>query len=244
MRFPNRKSVTGLTINKYLSTPIDNILTDNMDAKSVHILFSENRWEAVPEMIELLNAGVTLIVDRYAYSGTAYSVAKGLDPTWCMHQDSGLPAPDLAIFMNIRTEDASRRSGFGQERYETSEFQDKVMQQYLALTHAGDEWRFFDASRSIASLADDIATAALPVALGAWNSILGALWHPENMDKYHPAHADVLTRSVHAEKEDVRARVLAGTAHGAAYTETRAAYAAEKRSGGVHLVDDEDDDDL
>lgn len=30
-----------------------------------------------------LKAGVNLIVDRYSYSGVAFSAAKGLDIEWC-----------------------------------------------------------------------------------------------------------------------------------------------------------------
>lgn len=38
-----------------------------------------------------LKAGTTLIVDRYSYSGVAFSSAKGLDTGWCkvksLHND-------------------------------------------------------------------------------------------------------------------------------------------------------------
>lgn len=37
--------------------------------------------------------------DRYAYSGVAFSAAKGLDVDWCKKTDSGLPKPDLVIFL-------------------------------------------------------------------------------------------------------------------------------------------------
>jgi dTMP kinase len=30
-----------------------------------------------------LRAGTTLVVDRYSYSGVAFSAAKGLDLDWC-----------------------------------------------------------------------------------------------------------------------------------------------------------------
>lgn len=30
-----------------------------------------------------LHSGITLIVDRYSYSGVAFSAAKGLDIEWC-----------------------------------------------------------------------------------------------------------------------------------------------------------------
>lgn len=34
-------------------------------------------------MEETLKSGTTIIVDRYSYSGVAFSSAKGLDIQWC-----------------------------------------------------------------------------------------------------------------------------------------------------------------
>ncbi len=44
------------------------------------------------DLLRKLQAGVTLVVDRYAYSGVAFSVAKalpGLGRDWCMAPDTG-----------------------------------------------------------------------------------------------------------------------------------------------------------
>ena len=57
-------------INSYLQN------TKDIDDHAVHLLFSANRWEQSSEMLSYLNSGVTLIVDRYAYSGAAFSGAK------------------------------------------------------------------------------------------------------------------------------------------------------------------------
>lgn len=64
------------------------------------------------------------MLDRYVYSGVAYTAAKGLNRQWCLHPDIGLPKPDITIFLNL--EDGSTRSGFGDERYEVGSFQQKV----------------------------------------------------------------------------------------------------------------------
>jgi thymidylate kinase len=40
-----------------------------------------------------LNAGVTLVFDRYAFSGVAFTAAKGYGLAWCQSPDAGLPAP-------------------------------------------------------------------------------------------------------------------------------------------------------
>lgn len=80
-------------------------------------------------LISALLAGTTLVVDRYAYSGVAYSAAKGvpgMDVEWCRAPDVGLPAPDLVVYLRVSNAVAAARAGFGEERYEKAEFQDKV----------------------------------------------------------------------------------------------------------------------
>ena len=57
-------------INSYLQN------TKEIDDHAVHLLFSANRWEQSAEMLSDLNNGVTLVIDRYAYSGAAFTGAK------------------------------------------------------------------------------------------------------------------------------------------------------------------------
>lgn len=95
-----------------------------LDDHAVHLLFSANRWETVDQMKEKLNSGVNLVVDRYAYSGVAYTSAKpGFDIEWCKQCDIGLPKPDAVYFLDTKKGRVDTRQGFGEERYESSEFQ-------------------------------------------------------------------------------------------------------------------------
>ena len=56
-----------------------------------------------------LAAGTTLVCDRYAYSGVAFTAAKpGLNFEWCKQCDRGLPSPDAVIYLNISVEDAAK----------------------------------------------------------------------------------------------------------------------------------------
>lgn len=55
----------------------------------------------------------------------------GLD--WCKQPDAGLPKPDLILFLQLNPEAAAERGNFGQERYETSSFQEKVLQCFYCL---------------------------------------------------------------------------------------------------------------
>lgn len=97
--------------------------------QAIHLLFSANRWEAVQGILNDLRAGHTVVVDRYAFSGTVYSAAKdnpSMSLEWCWNPDIGLPKPDLVLFLDISSEDAAKRGGYGEERYEKQEMQAKV----------------------------------------------------------------------------------------------------------------------
>ena len=50
-----------------------------------------------------------MVCDRYAYSGVAYSVAKGMDLEWCRGPDVGLLRPDLVVFLDAAPEKVRRR---------------------------------------------------------------------------------------------------------------------------------------
>eukprot|EP00124_Ichthyophonus_hoferi_P003263 Ihof_evm1s274 gene=Ihof_evmTU1s274 len=128
LRFPDRTTAIGQMINSYLTSSLE--LSD----QAVHLLFSANRWEAVASMKKLLSQGITLVVDRYAFSGVAFTAAKGLDVNWCRQPDIGLLAPDLTIFLDLPVEVAAERGTFGEERYEKREFQEKVYTHFQAMT--------------------------------------------------------------------------------------------------------------
>ncbi|KAF9606777.1 hypothetical protein IFM89_028153 [Coptis chinensis] len=90
-----------------------------------------------------LKSGTTLIVDRYSYSGVAFSSAKGLNIDWCKAPEIGLLAPDLVLYLDIPPEKAADRGGYGVEKYEQLEFQQNVSQHYQILRD--DTWQIIDA---------------------------------------------------------------------------------------------------
>ncbi|KAL9241806.1 hypothetical protein vseg_015871 [Gypsophila vaccaria] len=137
-RYPDRDTSVGKMISAYLSNE------SNLDDRAVHLLFSANRWEKRSLMEDKLKAGTTLIVDRYSYSGVAFSSAKGLDFDWCKAPEAGLLAPDLVLYLDVPPEKAAERGGYGGERYERLDFQKKVGEKYEALRDA--TWKIIDAS--------------------------------------------------------------------------------------------------
>jgi dTMP kinase len=156
-KYPKRDTELGSVINKYLNKEIE------LNDQAIHLLFSANRWETVSTMENKLKTGINLIVDRYAYSGVAYSAAKpSMDFDWCKQCDTGLPKPDVIYFMDTKQTNIDQREGFGTERYEKTEFQKIVYDNFKKLLGLGinsnsqSDCIPIDANRSIASIHDEI----------------------------------------------------------------------------------------
>lgn len=115
-RFPDRATPIGHLIDGYLKS------SSEVDDRSIHLLFSANRWEKAKNLGEVLASGTNVVCDRYAYSGVAFTSAKrvddegsegkGLGLKWCMGPDVGLPAPDCVIFLELGQEEAEKRGGW------------------------------------------------------------------------------------------------------------------------------------
>ena len=155
-RFPDRTTAVGKMIDEYLRKK-----TESDDA-SMHLLFAANRWEKKKLMEEKLRAGVTLVVDRYGYSGVAFTAAKhvpGLDLRWCKHSDSGLVKPDALMFMDVSEDVAKHRGGFGEERYETDDMQREVRRIFDQVLRE-DWWTVVDADRTVEDVGEDVKRVA------------------------------------------------------------------------------------
>jgi dTMP kinase len=108
-----------------------------------------------------IEAGVTIIVDRYYYSGCVYSAAKqnpSMTLEWCRKPDVGLPRPDLCIFLDISAEDAAKRGGYGTEKYEKKEIQDRVRELFETLMQRkeGEDFVRIDAGSSLEDVQEKI----------------------------------------------------------------------------------------
>ncbi|PVI05479.1 thymidylate kinase [Periconia macrospinosa] len=135
MRFPDRTTPIGQMINGYLSGQSE------QEDHVIHLLFSANRWEAAANIQSLIENGTNVVIDRYYYSGCVYSAAKqnpSLPLSWCRHPDVGLPRPDLCLFLDISAEAAAKRGGYGTEKYEKKEMQDRVRSLFDVLIAGGE----------------------------------------------------------------------------------------------------------
>ncbi|VVC26981.1 P-loop containing nucleoside triphosphate hydrolase,Thymidylate kinase, conserved site,Thymidylate [Cinara cedri] len=152
--FPDRSTPIGSIINDYLSRKIE------LPDRSVHLLFSANRWELESEIRKQIEAGVTLIVDRYSYSGVVFTSAKQcIDFKWCCGPENGLPKPDLVMFLKLSSEEMAKRSGFGDERYENVEFQNKVDKNYDRFTN--ENFIQINAAQDISTLTNNLLNKVL-----------------------------------------------------------------------------------
>lgn len=152
--FPDRSTPIGSIINDYLSRKIE------LPDRSVHLLFSANRWELESEIRKQIESGVTLIVDRYSYSGIVFTSAKQcIDFKWCCGPENGLPKPDLVMFLKLSCEEMVKRSGFGDERYENVEFQNKVDKNYDRFTN--ENFIQINAAQDIQTLTNNLLTQVL-----------------------------------------------------------------------------------
>jgi len=178
-RYPERSTSIGKLINSYLCKQIE------LEDHAVHLLFSANRWETVDLMKQKLNNGVNLIVDRYAYSGIAYTAAKtGFDFDWCKQCDTGLPKPDLVCFMDNKSTCLDVREAYGEERYERNDFQKLVYENFKKLFDFNSDGLVrsdllvLNAKDSIESLHENILDNVLECIKKQQTNLtpLGALW--------------------------------------------------------------------
>ncbi len=147
-------------INAYLTGQAQN------NDHAIHLIFSANRWEAVNSIVSDLDKGITVIVDRYSYSGAVYSAAKdnpALSLHWAWSMEIGLPQPDILVFLHISPQDAAKRGGFGEERYETTKMQSRVRELFgeLLVKIEGAIVHTVDAGRPISDVADEVSRPIL-----------------------------------------------------------------------------------
>lgn len=156
--FPNRATPVGILIDLYLRKLIE------LPDETVHQLFSANRWETMTSIVEAMNAGTSVVCDRYAFSGVAYSAAKGLDISWCQAPDVGLPVPDGVFFLHVDESVGASRASFGDERYENLDMQARVRAEFRkAPLRAGVQWHDVNGARDIQVIHDEIYEAVTEI---------------------------------------------------------------------------------
>ena len=168
IHFPRYEApVYGDLITRFLKGEFGSI--EAVHPQLVALLFAEDRHGAVPVMREALEAGKTVLLDRYVYSNIAYQFAKLKDPKereklrdWIFNTEYGdfnLPEPDLNLFLDVpigfvekslsahrEGQDRNYLSG-AQDIHEASiAFQKAVRDMYVAQTALDPKFRRIDCS--------------------------------------------------------------------------------------------------
>jgi len=122
-----------------------------------------DRWEN--QFLPMLKAGVIVLADRYAFTGFARDVARGVDPQWVRNLYSFAYQPDLVIYFKVPLEVAVDRITSGRTKLKYYEagmdlklaekrttsfelFQEKILKEYKKMI---DEYHFnvLDATRPV-----------------------------------------------------------------------------------------------
>jgi len=138
--FPDRTTQTGILIDSYLSRKYF------ANYKSLHLLFAANKWEKYQTIMNHLERGFNVIIDRYIYSGIVYALANNCELTWCKNINSGLPIPDLTIYLKSSFDQIPPKDDFGRELFEIASFQKRVSLQYTLM--ADPTWTIIDTKNS------------------------------------------------------------------------------------------------
>ncbi|AOP31859.1 thymidylate kinase [Volepox virus] len=169
LNFPQRSTFTGKMIDEFLTRK------KKYNDHIVNLLFCANRWEFASFIHEQLEQGVTIIVDRYSFSGVAYAVAKGASMTLCKSYEAGLPKPDLVIFLESGIKELDRN--VGDEIYEDVEFQQRVLQEYKKIIKEGDDinWQIISSEFDI-DVKNELIKNIVMEAIHTVSGSVGRLW--------------------------------------------------------------------
>lgn len=115
------------------------------------LLFAADRLDHLQREVEpQINAGVTVVSDRWYHSSLAYQ-GTGAERDWIAQLNARARRPDVTVFLEVRPEIAAQRrvaAGRAQELFETLHMQQEVDAGYKAtiaeLTAAGERIEIVD----------------------------------------------------------------------------------------------------
>ena len=129
-----------------------------------------DRWEN--QILPMLKAGVIVLADRYAFTGFARDVARGVDRKWVRNLYSFAYQPDLIIYFQVPLDDAVERITTARSKLKYYEagmdlnlsdkrtasfrlFQGKILEEYEKMS---DEFKFdvVDATRPVHKQQKDV----------------------------------------------------------------------------------------
>lgn len=148
--FPDYTTALGKEIRKFLNGK------NNFPLEVQHMLLSANRWEKKETILNILNTGTTIIMDRYYQSNLVYGLSNGLDLDWLANLDKGLPKEDLVIILEISSNTSNKRVINHRDIFEkNNNLLIKVKKNYQKLAQIYG-WYIIDGERSIKEVHQNI----------------------------------------------------------------------------------------
>ncbi|AFU59556.1 MAG: dTMP kinase [Nitrososphaera sp.] len=102
--FPDYTTPIGTEIRAFLDGRRD------YPAEVKHLLFSANRWEKKKEIESMVENGTIVVMNRYWQSNLIYGAANGMDTSWLLNLDKGLPEEDLVIIILVNPSISTKRA--------------------------------------------------------------------------------------------------------------------------------------
>lgn len=139
--FPDYTTSIGTEIRAFLDG------RRNYPSEVKHLLFSANRWEKKKEIESMVENGTIVVMNRYWQSNLIYGAANGMDTSWLLQLDRGLPKEDLVIVILVNPGVSAKRAET-QDAFESDpQLATKAYKNYLKFAKQF-KWKVVDGSKS------------------------------------------------------------------------------------------------
>lgn len=139
--FPDYTTPIGMEIRAFLDGRRD------YPAEVKHLLFSANRWEKKKEIESMIENGTIVIMNRYWQSNLVYGAASGMDTSWLLRLDKGLPKEDIVLVLLVNTSVSTKRAET-QDVFEADvQLAARAYKNYLKFAKQY-KWKVLDGSKS------------------------------------------------------------------------------------------------
>lgn len=139
--FPDYTTPIGMEIRAFLDGRRD------YPSEVKHLLFSANRWEKKKEIESMIENGTIVIMNRYWQSNLIYGAASGMDTSWLLRLDKGLPKEDIVLVLLVNTSVSTKRAET-QDVFEADvQLTARAYKNYLKFAKQY-KWKVLDGSKS------------------------------------------------------------------------------------------------
>ena len=166
IKFPDRTTETGKLLDRFLKGEVVFSPDAVRNERAAQLVFAANNHEGCHRILNELNAGRDVVLDRYVPSGVVYhSSAVGQDSrVFIETMNVGMPRPDLVVVLEVDPAvAAARRADFGTERNDDLAIQRGVLAGFRKFF---PDATYVDASRAADEVFRDVVEATKKMSVG------------------------------------------------------------------------------